>query len=745
MSGSTYSWTGASGTNASWSTSSDWTTVAGPGGSYPQSTDTAEIGAFSAATTIFVTGAQAAAAVSISGTHAFLSMGSSTAQGTLTVGGTTSIGGGSEIIIATAASSSELITNALTISGSTTDELFQQAGTISVGSGGVGMADPSGNLILDGGVFDITNGGGLTVTSGAFTDATATSISGTASFNGGTNKLGYIGIATNLGSLAVGSAKLTLEGGTIAASTGISDSGTIVASNSAVATSTRTVLQGVIAGSGTIEAGTAAGGSTLELTSAVTSTSTTFDIDNTTTASVLQFDSSVASGVNVTFLGTSTGVLKLNDFTTGSPDSLNFAGTIKNMGSASTEGGGDMINVQGAAVTGVTDTGTSGTLKISDATGVITTITMSSGATAKATFAKDTTGLGGYDIWLVCYAAGTRIETPNGDVAVEDLSEGDLVITLDDDRRVPMPVKWIGHRRLDLASHPRPEMVAPVRIRCGAFAANLPRRDLVVSPDHCVFVDRKLIPAKLLINDMTIVQERAARAVTYYHVELDRHAVLLAEGLPAESYLDTGNRAFFSNAGLALVLHPEFHVNAGLRCWEIDACAPLAIGSEAVEPVWRSLAGRAETLGYIAPQVTTTYEANLHLSANGRPIRSTSVENNCHLFVLPPNTTAVRLASRADAPSDLVPYLEDWRRLGVAVTRIVVRDGDEQMELAADHPAFMQGWHSVEHDGSVLWRWTDGNAVLPIPLRAGPLTVEIHVHQTRTYRIFAEEPARLVA
>ena len=165
-------------------------------------------------------------------------------------------------------------------------------------------------------------------------------------------------------------------------------------------------------------------------------------------------------------------------------------------------------------------------------------------------------------------------------------------------RRHAVPIKWVGYRRLDLDRATR-SRISPHRCASAAApsARTLPRRDLVVSPDHCMFVDGKLIPAKLLINEMTIVQERDTRVVEYYHVELDRHAVLLAEGLPAESYLDTGNRAFFSNAGLALVLHPEFHVNAGLRCWETDACAPLAVSAEAVEPVWRKLASRAEDFG----------------------------------------------------------------------------------------------------------------------------------------------------
>jgi hypothetical protein len=80
----------------------------------------------------------------------------------------------------------------------------------------------------------------------------------------------------------------------------------------------------------------------------------------------------------------------------------------------------------------------------------------------------------------------------------------------------------------------------------------MPNRDLVVSPDHAIFVDGKRICARQLVNGTTIRQERDWTAVDYYHVELDRHAILLAEGLPAESYIDTGNRGFLPTQMLRL-------------------------------------------------------------------------------------------------------------------------------------------------------------------------------------------------
>lgn len=342
----------------------------------------------------------------------------------------------------------------------------------------------------------------------------------------------------------------------------------------------------------------------------------------------------------------------------------------------------------------------------------------------------------GNGVFSTCFARGTHILTAEGEVAVETLAVGDMIVTVSDGRRVTRPVKWLGQRRIDIAGHPRPVTVAPIRVRRGAFAPNVPKRDLLLSPDHCLFLDAKLIPAKLLVNGMTIVQERATRSVHYYHVELERHAVLLAEDVPVESYLDTGNRAFFANAGLALVLHPEFQVNAGLKCWVEDACAPLAVSPATVEPVWRRVAERAEWLGYAPPCHETTDDAELRLLVDGRTIHAVSTDRGRYVFVVPA-TSSVRLVSRAVIPSDVVPCLDDFRSLGVAISRIVMRVSDEEIVIPVDHPTLSRGWHAVERGGGRMWRWTDGDAELPIGRSAGSVMLEVHVAHAETYIVGA--------
>ena len=131
-----------------------------------------------------------------------------------------------------------------------------------------------------------------------------------------------------------------------------------------------------------------------------------------------------------------------------------------------------------------------------------------------------------------CFAAGTRIGTERGEVLVEELHLGDRVLIVGDGSSEP--VVWIGHRTADCARHPKPQQVWPVRIAAHALGPGRPSRDLWLSPDHAVFVNNVLIPVKHLINGRTISQVPCDE-VTYYHVELPQHSVLLAEGLPVES------------------------------------------------------------------------------------------------------------------------------------------------------------------------------------------------------------------
>jgi hypothetical protein len=260
-----------------------------------------------------------------------------------------------------------------------------------------------------------------------------------------------------------------------------------------------------------------------------------------------------------------------------------------------------------------------------------------------------------------------------------------------------------------------------------------PHRDLLVSPDHAVFLHDVLIPAKLLVNGLTIVQDASLSRVDYFHVELDRHAILVAEGLETESYLDTGNRAMFENAGLPPILHPDF---ATVRDRSEHSCAPLAVAEATVGPIWRRLLARAEALGFTPPapdQATTDPDLRLVIGDQViRPLVAGGTEGR-YTFVLPPGTTAALLTSRAACPADIEPFREEHRRLGVAVRHLRLHGTDGPRHISIDDPTLCKGWWAPERAGAALWRWTDGEAHIVLPIGTTMLHVEMQYSAASTF------------
>jgi hypothetical protein len=155
---------------------------------------------------------------------------------------------------------------------------------------------------------------------------------------------------------------------------------------------------------------------------------------------------------------------------------------------------------------------------------------------------------------VTCFAAGSRIATPGGNVAVEQLKIGDLVRTLHGGDR---PVKWLGWRRYDGWVIEGNLAALPVCIKRDAIADGVPARDLWVSPGHAIAIDNVLVHASRLVNGVSVVQAPRVGSVTYYHVELESHEILFAENCPAESFQDEHFRERFVNAGDFRRLYPN--------------------------------------------------------------------------------------------------------------------------------------------------------------------------------------------
>lgn len=146
-----------------------------------------------------------------------------------------------------------------------------------------------------------------------------------------------------------------------------------------------------------------------------------------------------------------------------------------------------------------------------------------------------------------CFIRGTHILTQDGECRVEDLTEGQLVLTTKGEYK---PVTWIGRRliQLDGLSEEDRRALLPVVIRQGAVGENVPHRDLYVSVNHGIGLGEYWAAAGWLLNGETICRCTGVSEFEYFHIDCGSHEMVYAEGLTVETYVDMGNRRSFDNA-----------------------------------------------------------------------------------------------------------------------------------------------------------------------------------------------------
>jgi hypothetical protein len=147
---------------------------------------------------------------------------------------------------------------------------------------------------------------------------------------------------------------------------------------------------------------------------------------------------------------------------------------------------------------------------------------------------------------IPCFLHGTRIRTPKGETGVEHLRIGDLVETVGGHS---LPIKWVGRQVFKRASERWHESVLPVRISRCALDDGIPHTDLYVSPGHRLYLDSVLIAASLLVNGGSIVRAMpdGRDQIEYFHIELEQHEVIFAEGAAAETFQVVNGREHFDN------------------------------------------------------------------------------------------------------------------------------------------------------------------------------------------------------
>lgn len=156
---------------------------------------------------------------------------------------------------------------------------------------------------------------------------------------------------------------------------------------------------------------------------------------------------------------------------------------------------------------------------------------------------------------LTCFLSGTRILTPEGEVPIESLQIGDLVTTQSGELQA---ILWVGRRTFSSEIAFGDLAVQPVLIREGAISANVPWRDLRVSPQHGISVDGELVTAIDLVNGTSIIQEQRTDEITYLHLEFNERQIIFADGALAESFVERdGNRREFDNADEYFALYAD--------------------------------------------------------------------------------------------------------------------------------------------------------------------------------------------
>ena len=265
---------------------------------------------------------------------------------------------------------------------------------------------------------------------------------------------------------------------------------------------------------------------------------------------------------------------------------------------------------------------------------------------------------------FVCFLRGALIETPDGERRIEDLKIGDRIATVSGAAKT---IVWIGSGRARL----QPWSVKPVVVRAGALEGGAPKRDLRLTEGHCLLIDGVLVPVGTLVNGRSIVWDDEAVEVEYFHLEVAGHDVAIADGAPAETYRNDGNRRYFL-AG---------EVGSEERLTEPNELAPYApIVSHGDEHgrIWRKVSERAG-------RAPTTTDADLHLLADGERVEPESTAENRYVFTLRGRPQEIRIASRAFQPC-AVGLGPDWRTLGVAVRALTLRGQGVTVTIAHDAP-----------------------------------------------------------
>lgn len=332
-----------------------------------------------------------------------------------------------------------------------------------------------------------------------------------------------------------------------------------------------------------------------------------------------------------------------------------------------------------------------------------------------------------------CFLAGTLIEAETGLVAVETLRAGQRLRCIRDGKTSFQRIKAVKRGTVSVLKASNlglDEAGCSVRICKNAFGDGQPFQDLLVTSEHRFLLDGKLVAIRTMVNGASIRYETDLEHYAYYHIEMERHEIILANGVRTESYADVAAKKDTSGRS-AILRTPEL-------------VAPLETRAAFLEPLHDRLSRRAESLGIerrervaapVAPGVSSHASLSL-ITADGTIIEPRSCAGAHYAFTIPEGTRSVRLSTLVARPCDVIgPFYDDRRYLGVQIGEVVLFGGRHEYRLDAHlRTDELSGWHGLEGGER---RWTKANALIDLPYGAGsgPSVLVVEVAATLEPRI----------
>ncbi|NVN28711.1 Hint domain-containing protein [Asaia siamensis] len=331
--------------------------------------------------------------------------------------------------------------------------------------------------------------------------------------------------------------------------------------------------------------------------------------------------------------------------------------------------------------------------------------------------------------YIPCFLAGSMILTESGPKKVENISIGDMVVTFNGNMNLTRKVVWIGRKEIIVDKSLKDDISGyPVRIKKSAFAEDSPCDDLLVTAEHCVFVDNCFVPIRMLVNGDSIFYDKSIKNFTCYHFELEQHCVVSANNLLTESLLRSEGHIF---ENLITSVKEEKIIN--------ECSPPIKINTEAgfVEKIYRRLVERCAGSENQATDTTAiSRESCVCLKLpDGRIIHPIKKSVNLYKFKIPGRISKFNILSRSSRPCDIEGvYVDDRRNLGLLMENISIFHSQGFLELKDFFiDQSLNGWNNLEKSRDC--RWTTGNAeiLLPQDENISDFVLVLHVRDNGTY------------